>query len=156
MQRTYFQLRCPECDWTEICGPEQMVHWLRRVQKVRAGREPEPEFLVEVFRSAAAGFCCPRCEQTGLAAMPVTDDNCDWPETRPCSACGKIIPPERLQAIPGATLCARCQQDEEHGAGPTEVEYCPKCGAPMALRLSRSSGVTRYVMNCTAHPPCRL
>ena len=132
-----------------------MVRWLRSVQKARALREPDPEFLAEVFRSAADGFCCPRCEQTGLAVMPVADDDSDWPETRPCSACGKTIPPERLQAIPGATLCAGCQQNEERGEGPAEVEYCPKCGAPMALRLSRSPGMTRYVMRCTAQPPCR-
>lgn len=35
-------------------------------------------------------------------------------------------------------------------------DYCPRCGGPMELRLSRSGGITRYVLVCAANPPCRL
>jgi predicted RNA-binding Zn-ribbon protein involved in translation (DUF1610 family) len=133
-----------------------MIRWLRAAGKVRVGREPDPELLDELFRSTAVQFECPGCGKSGLVARPSAGDDADWPEMRPCTACGRTIAPERLEAIPDATLCAACQQREESGEGPVEVEYCPKCGSPMSLRLSRSPGVSRYVMVCTGNPPCRL
>lgn len=152
---TYMNLRCPVCPWTAMIGPGQMAHWLERVGKIRPGRRPELEILAELFRASLSLFVCPECGQIGLIATPAEDDETDWPGPHPCSACGKPIAAERLQAIPGTTLCAACQQKEESGAATGEVEYCPKCGAPMALRLSRTPGVSRYVMACTGNPPCR-
>jgi ssDNA-binding Zn-finger/Zn-ribbon topoisomerase 1 len=148
----YYELRCRQCNWTEVCGTEGMVRWLRRAKKVRPGREPDLEILVELFQAVAPQLSCPECGQQGLV---VGLAEADWPEERPCAACGKLIAPERLEAVPDATLCAACQRDEEHGRLPAEVEYCPKCGAPMALRPTKSAGVTRYEMVCTAIPPCR-
>ena len=63
---------------------------------------------------------------------------------------------ERLELLPDTTFCAACQRKAERGETTTETEYCPKCGAPMAVRLSRAAGLTRYVLVCTAQPPCRL
>jgi len=51
--------------------------------------------------------------------------------------------------------CLACSWAEESGQAPAAVEFCPRCGAPMELRPSKSAGVTRYVMTCTANPPCR-
>jgi predicted RNA-binding Zn-ribbon protein involved in translation (DUF1610 family) len=112
--------------------------------------------MYEVFRATADKFACPECRHVGLSAAPAPDDGTDWPDARDCASCGKPISQERLEAVPGATLCAACQRDEELGRARTEIEYCPRCGAPMELRLSRAGGLTRYVLACTASPPCRL
>lgn len=34
-----------------------------------------------------------------------------------CESCGDAIAPDRLQAVPWALLCMRCQSADEHGAG---------------------------------------
>ncbi len=155
-QSQYLELRCPECSWAEVCGPEAVTRWLRGAKKLRAGHAPEIEILYEVFRATAGQLACPKCGKKGLAAGPAAEDEADWPGSRPCPSCGKPIPQERLEAVPDATLCAACRRDEERGRRPTEVDYCPRCGAPMELRLTKSGGITRYVLTCTAVPPCRL
>lgn len=132
-----------------------MTDWLRQVGKVRPGREPEAEILFEVFRGSAGQFACPDCGQVGLVVSEATGDF-DWPEARACQGCGQPIPAERLEALPDAEYCARCQEALEQGRPVGPTEYCPRCGAPMAMRLSRTAGVTRYVMVCTHSPPCRL
>lgn len=152
----YHDLRCPGCGWCEVCGPESVIRWLRQANKVRFGREPEPEILGELFRATAGQLKCPRCGHFGLTASRAPDDDLDWPGEVPCAVCGKPIPAERLQAIPSAKLCAACQNHEETGGSTGEPEFCPRCGSRMALRLSKSTGITRYTMSCTATPPCRL
>lgn len=152
----YFELRCRRCSWCQVCGPEEVVGWLRKARKLRAGGAPEWEILVEVFLAAAPRLVCPECGAEGLSAGPAPDDAGDWPELKTCASCSAPIEEERLRAVPGATLCAACQRDEELGRGCRETDYCPRCGAPMELRPSRSGGVTRYVLACTANPPCRL
>jgi hypothetical protein len=133
-----------------------MAHWLQRLGKIRAARKPEPEILAELFRAAAGQFTCPECGHIGLFVAPDEEDDGQWPGPRPCSICGKPIPQERLEAVPDATLCMACQARDESGSPPGEVEYCPKCGSPMEIRLGRSPGISRYVMTCTKNPPCRL
>ena len=155
-RRRYLELRCPRCSWAEVCGPEAVAGWLRKAGKLRRRDEPEREILYELFRAAAGGLACPDCGTTGLVAGPPLEDKTDWPGPKPCSSCGKPIAPERLEAVPGTALCAACQQQEELGRLKTETDYCPKCGAPMELRPSSSGGLTRYVLVCTANPPCRL
>ena len=34
-----------------------------------------------------------------------------------CETCGAAIAPDRLQAVPWALLCMRCQSADEHGGG---------------------------------------
>jgi Zn finger protein HypA/HybF involved in hydrogenase expression len=150
----YYELRCRQCSWTEVCGAEGMVRWLLKIGKIRHGREPDLDILTELFHAMTGQLVCPECGATGLAASPV-DDAADWPEERPCAACGKLISAERLEALPDATLCAACQRAEEEGRTEVDLEYCPRCGAPMTLRPS-TGGVTRYKLVCTANPPCRL
>lgn len=150
----YWELRCPGCSWAEVCGREGVARWLRVAKKVRPGREPEWEIMVELLGGAAGQLACPRCGRTGLTVRPAPDDSA-WADDPICSSCSRPIPRERLQAVPGTRVCAACQRAEESG-GTVEVEYCPRCGAPMRLRLSRSAGVSRYVMACTAEPPCRI
>lgn len=152
----YLELRCPNCTWAEVCGPEGVIRWLRQARKLRARSEPDLEILYEVFRGTVGQLTCPKCGSAGLVVGPAPDDQADWPAGRACDDCGKAISHQRLLAVPETTLCAACQRDEELGRGRSETEYCPKCGAPMDLRPSRAGGVTRYVLACTGNPPCRL
>ena len=78
-----------------------------------------------------------------------TDDD-DWGDVRSCEQCGATISAERLEVFPNMRLCVGCQQKRDGGAEPGEPEYCPRCGSIMHLRLSRSSGISRYVMRCDA------
>ena len=150
------ELRCGDgnCTWAEVCDRGAVVRWLRSLRKLRYRSDAEDEILVELLRSAAPALDCPECGRQGLLAIEV-DDAADWPEQRTCDVCNKPIPPERMEALPDATLCAACQQNEESGRPHPQTEYCPKCGSPMQLTLSKSAGLSRYVMRCTGQPPCR-
>jgi len=152
----YLELRCSRCSWTELCGPEAVLRWLRKAGKLRAQGEQDLEILYEVFRAAAGRFACPECGTTGLVTGHASEDQGDWPGSTVCSSCEKTIAAERLEAVPGASLCAACQRDEELGRLKADIEYCPKCGAVMELRPSRKGGLSRYAMACTGTPPCRL
>lgn len=149
------ELRCPACNWSESCGRMEMVKWLRKARKLTSRSKMETEIMVQVFSAAVAGFLCPGCGQRGLA-IGAAEDRSDWPEGKLCGVCRRPIPKERLEVIPDANLCAACQDDEDQGRPPSVTDYCPRCGAPMTLRPSRTAGVVRYVPTCTAVPPCRL
>ena len=47
-----------------------------------------------------------------------------------------------LGAFAALSACQRAAESGKAG----ETEYCPLCGSPLALRLSRSAGLARYVM----------
>ncbi|NLY00472.1 MAG: hypothetical protein GXY83_30625 [Rhodopirellula sp.] len=151
--RDYLELRCPGCSWSEVCGPAAMARWLGHAGKMRPGREPPYDIIKELLRGATGQLECPQCGRMGLLLGP-TRDGAAWADEPICSSCRRPISPERLEAVPGARLCAECQRADERGLSP-EVEYCPRCGWPMQLRLSRSAGISRYVLQCTAIPPCR-
>jgi predicted RNA-binding Zn-ribbon protein involved in translation (DUF1610 family) len=153
-QAEHLELRCPNCRWSEFCGRMEMANWLRKARKLTARSRMETEVMIEVFRATAASLACPSCGQVGLAAVSA-DAPFDWPELKRCGVCSQPIGQERLEAVPDATLCAACQRNEEQGRPPSVTDYCPRCGAPMMLRPSRTAGVTRYVPTCTGNPPCR-
>jgi hypothetical protein len=144
---------CRRCQRAEVCGPAAMLDWLRRVRMVRRDAAPEPDLLGELFRAAAAKLVCPRCGAVGLAVRAAAEEDEEaWGMARRCEACGQAIARERLQALPGARLCARCQSREDRGELNEPPEYCPKCGGAMVVRPTRGAGVTRYEMVC---PSCR-
>ena len=149
----YLELQCPDCSWRETCDAPRMVQWLAKAGKTRPGRSVDPDLLPELFRAALPQLTCPECGRRGLRLDTAQRD--DWPDEALCTVCRRPIPPERLEAVPGTKVCARCQQHDEQGTGPIEVEYCPKCGSPMALRLTTRAGLARYEMVCTAQPACR-
>ncbi len=154
-QARYLQLSCSGCSWSELCGPEGMARWLTRAKKLKTGSEADLDVLYEVFRAAALKLACPECGKIGLATDQIDRSGADWPGPVPCSSCGGAIGRERLDALPEISLCTACQEKDERGETSGPLEYCPRCGAVMELRLSRSGGLTRYVMACTGNPPCR-
>ncbi len=152
---SYLELSCSACSWGELCGVEGIVRWLMLAGLLKPNSEADPDLLAELFRGASPRFGCPRCGAVGLTVTDAPDRD-DWPGGRPCDVCGKSIPDERLAALPDARLCSTCQAADERGQPLDAVDYCPRCGAPLELRPSRRSGITRYVSACTGSPPCRL
>ncbi len=146
------ELRCRECGWRESCGPTQIITWLTRSGKVRPGRAPELAILYELFRAGAAEWACPRCGKHCLTVGPEPE----WRGETPCVVCGRLIDAERLEAIPGVKLCAACAQSAERGQPGEVQERCSRCGAPLVVRVSNSGGRTRYLLGCSANPPCAL
>ena len=120
---------------------------------LKRAREPAPELMLELLATAVQRLRCPACGQVGLALQEV--DEGAWQTStqhtaRKCAACGRPISPERLDVIPDTTNCASCARSP---APPDEaVDYCPKCGAVMSLRVGRGGGLTRYRLSC---PECR-
>lgn len=149
----WIDLKCPHCAWSELHGPAEIVHRLRAAGLLRSNSDATREELIELLRGVAGRLTCPGCQQQGLIAAAAIDEQADWPEARRCDSCGRPIPMERLEAIPTATRCAACQSGVEQGDETGETEFCPRCGSPMVLRQSRSAGITRYVMACSA-PRC--
>jgi len=152
----YLDLRCPDCLWRETCGPGEVAGWLVKIRKLRPNRVPELDILYELFHAGAGQFTCPRCGRTGLEVSNALDDEHSWPGTPTCVACGKAIEPERVRAVPGARLCAACQGQREAGRPVEEKDFCPRCGSPMEVRVIRQGNRTRYVLGCSANPPCPL
>ena len=150
--RQIVELLCPQCGWSKSCGPIAQLEQLRSVQMLRAGASVDAELLPELFTIAAGKSACPDCGRVGLAAIPEDPSDRDWPGGPACETCGRIIAHERLLALPGAKHCASCQQALERGELSGEADYCPRCGAVMQLRPTRSAGLTRYAMVC---PACR-
>lgn len=146
-------LACQHCDWHTLCGPPQMLQWLKSAEMVRRDASPDVDLLPELLRSAAGRMKCPKCGRTGLAAKASRDDADDeaWGMARKCANCDQPISAERLEVFPNAELCVACQSKSDRGESTGEVEYCPHCGSEMTVRQDRR-GVTRYVMAC---PKCR-
>jgi hypothetical protein len=148
----FAQLTCAHCRWQSICGPVQMLDWLRSVRMVRRDAQPEAELLGELFRAAGRRLVCPHCRTVGLTVAEAELENDeDWQMARACERCRRPIPFERLEVFPDTRLCVDCQAKADRGEPEGSDEYCPRCGSVMTLRQSRR-GVTRYEMVC---PQCR-
>jgi len=148
----YLELRCGQCGFCAVCDVSEMLRWLHSVGMLRREKKPPVDLIEELFLSTAGRFACPQCSAVGLSAGPPQEDEADWDQSPPCEACGKPIPPERLEVFPDTRLCAACKQTDEQQGPVEEPEYCPHCGAVMTLQKSRGAGISRYVMTC---PECR-
>ena len=154
---TTVELACPKCHWSAVCGPGDMLRWLRTVKMARRDTEPDPELIAELFRSALDRFECPDCQAKGLIAganraeAEERDDEA-WGMARVCQGCQRPIPRERLEVFPDTRLCVACQTQDDRGEQGAAAEYCPRCGNVMSLRQTRTAGLTRYKMTC---PTCR-
>jgi hypothetical protein len=153
-----YELKCRRCGWRTVCGRDAAVGRLRLIGLLRREPDPDDSLVGELFVEAAPRMTCPVCKEKSLAASSaeaLPDD--DWLAAVLCEVCREPIAPERLEALPGVTRCAGCQQKAESGAfRESEPDYCPQCGALIEIRMSRGTGITRYKRVCTGNPPCRL
>ncbi|QDS98567.1 TraR/DksA C4-type zinc finger protein [Adhaeretor mobilis] len=154
------QLTCSECQWRTVCGEEQVAKRLRKLGLLRRAAEPPVEMLQELLISHGSQLKCDQCEAVGLAvsdpAVDEFDEAGDWQQAILCEVCRKPISEERLEFMPKATRCVKCQSAEDRGEVEEEFDYCPKCGSLMELRTSRGGGITRYKLFCTGSPSCRV
>lgn len=154
-QEWLIALNCTSCHWSALFDHAGISEWLRRAGRLHANSDATPDVVRELALALVPQQPCPQCG-AGLAARVVNDDEFDWPEAPRCQACGRAIPPERLEIFPGATLCVVCQGREERGETTPTGEFCPRCGAPLVMRPGSGAGIHRYVLACSASPPCRL
>jgi len=152
------QLECLDCGWWTLCGEAEIVRRLRKLGLFRRATNPPEELVREVLASHGARLACDRCRKTGLVVRLDMDqsDRGEWEQVVVCEICRAPIPPERLAAKPHAARCVACQDTADRGRLFVEPDYCPKCGSPLELRVSRGGGVTRYKLWCTGNPRCRL
>lgn len=144
----YRRLECPRCKASAVVD---MLARLREAGKLKRDKQPAPEVVIELFSAQAAVLPCEACGHVGLAVQLLDDDADDgnWPTAgRACVRCKAVIPAERLELFPDATLCAACQRRAEQGDDGGPQEYCPRCGGLMKLRQHRGGGIARYVMVC--------
>ena len=149
----WMDLACQNCDWHTLCGPTQMLQWLRTAGMVRRDAAPERRAAAGIAAQRRPADDLPQVPAVGLAATADEQEEDDeaWGMARKCAACSQPIPRERLEVFPNAELCVACQAKSDRGESEGAVEYCPRCGNAMTLKQVRR-GVTRYVMAC---PSCR-
>lgn len=161
-------LACAKCGWQTTSGEDEIARRLRTLGLLRRSPHPLSEVVNELLKANVHRLTCDACLQTGLynpsfstgisvrrSAAP-DDDEGDWQQARICELCREPISPDRLEVFPAAKRCAKCQDIAERGADPDPVEYCPKCGSVLEMRVSSGGGITRYKQFCTGNPPCRL
>lgn len=154
----HLAIACPTCGSVRGAGITEMVAMLRAAGLLKAKSDSSPDVIRELFRASAAKLKCPGCGAIGLStrgadeAMRAAMRDEDWGQDRACEACRAPIPPERLELLPDARLCAACQQEEDCGELADQREFCPRCGAVMRLVSRRGAGIARYTMRC---PSCR-
>ncbi len=153
--RLSLEWKCRRCPWGSVENVEQIVARLRSIGML-ARETPDDATLMELAKAASDRLPCPECQQTGLTFEVALDDDPDvWGDPIPCELCGELIPAERLEVFPSSKVCARCQAKLDRGEQAGPLEYCPRCGSPMTLRLSRGSGITRYQWVCSLGTQCR-
>ena len=149
------KLQCRSCSWQTTSGRDDLISRLRLVGLLRRDKEPEKEIILALLEDAAARMTCPSCKSIGLSVSEADEEDWDdWQAAVLCIHCRKPIPPERVEALPGVKTCVECQGMEETGTLPEEPDFCPRCGALVELRVSRSGGITRYKRFCTSG--CRI
>jgi hypothetical protein len=149
----YLRVRCPRCAWSALYDQRDMVQRLRLAKMLRREGQPDPDLVLELFRSAGERLACDRCGAAGLIVETPDQDEVGWNDDdgcqgRRCEVCGQPIPAERLELFPNAQRCATCQARNEGGEADEVPEYCPKCGAIMTLRTTSGGGLTRYQLRC--------
>jgi phage FluMu protein Com len=159
-------LACAKCGWRTTCGEDELARRLRTLGLLRRSPHPPTELVSELLRVNIRRLVCDACHHTGLAIIEAddggpllstsADDDGDWQQARICEVCREPISQERLGVLPTALRCAKCQDLADRGAEAAPIEYCPKCGAVLEMRVSRGGGITRYKQFCTGDPPCRL
>ena len=83
-------------------------------------------------------------------------------EVRLCSRCKKPIHPERMEAIPNATRCVKCQGVAESltSNSPVTTFDCPRClqngfHSRLVWRIAHRPNNTDFFLGCSRFPDCR-
>jgi hypothetical protein len=147
------RISCPHCSAEERVDRAELAARLRRLGMLKRDDERDVRYLLQLAKGSRAGIECSTCGSGGVKVdLAEAADEWDGPR-RACAACGAAIPPERLQLLPDAELCAACQQRIDGGQSPDQHDdFCPRCGTRMTVRPRRGRGIAGYEMIC---PACR-
>lgn len=107
------EVRCRRCSFVELWGLERALRELVRAGRYRARADFDPDMIRELFLIHIDQIACPKCAEKCLTARIAPPDAWSWGDEVCCEHCGRIIPPERLAARPGAKLCVLCQAEFE-------------------------------------------
>jgi ribonuclease HI len=78
-----------------------------------------------------------------------------------CADCGRPIPAERRETVPGATRCVRCQTTADVPRDPSDSdEECPRCAARgfrsrLVWRRARDPQISGEFLGCQRYPHCQ-
>lgn len=150
----YLTWRCHVCQHGEQSGSETLIARLQSAGLLkRATREERSDldYLLALAETACQRWHCPDCGASGFTVAE-KDTSDDFGGGKPCAACGKLIPAERIEVFPETSLCTSCQSTVDRGGIPDTEEYCSRCGTRMQIRAAGGSGVSRYALVC---PQCR-
>ena len=126
-----------------MVGPPQMVEHLRSVGVFKRQKEPDLQLVRELYAQQIPLIPCSVCGQASCDPQsPDELDDEEWGGDRKCEGCRQAIPAERLEVFPDTRLCMQCQQSADRGEDTEEIEYCPRCGGIMELRLRGGAGIT--------------
>lgn len=146
-------LHCRKCSFRTIAGRDDLVGRLRLLGQLRRDKDPNDAIVEALLVEYARLMTCPTCKSTGLTvgdAEVEWDGGDDWQTAVICEICRNPIDPERLEYLPDTRRCIECQHKSETGTLPDEdPEFCPRCGGLVELRVSHSTGITRYKRFCT-------
>ncbi len=149
-------LTCGKCGYRTIAGRDELVARLQLVGQLRRDKNPDDAIVLALLSECSPLMTCPGCKTIGLAVSDVDalDDDGDWQTAVLCEVCRQPIDPERMEVLPDTRRCTECQHKGETGTLHDDLEFCPRCGALVELRVSRGGGITRYKRFCTGG--CRL
>ena len=85
----HFEASCPNCSWSEMCGPEGIARRLIAARKLKPVSELNLAMLAELFLALAARLPCPECGHVGLLVKRRSDLDGDWPCARSCVDVGR-------------------------------------------------------------------
>lgn len=128
-----------------------------KFKRIVAGSERSEAAIV------ASGFLASETRQAASACEVLLDSvEMAGVAVRPCLGCNRPILPERLEALPDATLCVDCQRGEESARAVWRVSgaECPCCAergvkALMVWRTARDPTIPGYFFGCSRFPECR-
>lgn len=147
-----FRLRCSACAHVTVIDFDEAVSRLRQHGHFRRADADSAEVVLALLELVAASWSCDRCPSNGLAVtrdhrLAACEEESAWENSRPCAKCRRSIAPERLEALPNATLCIACETGSRD-ANHEEPSFCTRCGARMEVARSRRAGPTRYILEC--------
>ena len=134
---------CRSCEFAELLTDSTALAWVRRAGKFRRVDKPRTELVYEILETSISELPCPECDRKSVQLQERPELDGEWPEVRLCEVCKTTIPAERLELFPKSTRCANCRDV----ADPTDVEYCPRCGAIM--KVVQRGRTSTYQLTCS-------
>jgi len=89
-----------------------------------------------------------KCSKCGSSRIEIS---------RLCENCQQPIPDERLEYLPEARYCVKCQESKETTepmVKDTDFGTCPRCGKKLKQRLNRKTSPVSYFIGCSGYPKC--